>query len=151
MKLEEENINNVINEILKEKNFFLIDLVYRGNTKQGIIELYVDSEKNVTAEDLAELNRLINSKIEENNLIESQYRLDVSSPGTDKPMKFLGQFPKHINRKFEVSYTLNDETKKLSGKLIKVEGDTLVFLSNQNEISVNFNNIEKAKVIVSFS
>jgi ribosome maturation factor RimP len=151
MKLEEENINNVINEILKEKNFFLIDLVYRGNPKQRIIELYVDSEKNVTAEDLAELNRLINSQIEGKNLIESQYRLDVSSPGTDKPMKFLGQFPKHINRKFEVSYISNDETKKLSGKLIKVEGDTLVFLSNQNEISVNFNNIKKAKVIVSFS
>ena len=151
MNIEEKNINNVINEILKEKNFFLIDLVYRGNTKQRIIELYVDSEKNVTAEDLAELNRLINSKIEENNLIESQYRLDVSSPGTDKPMKFLGQFPKHINRKFEVSYTSNGETKKLSGRLIKVEGDTLVFLSKQNEISVNFNNIEKAKVIVSFS
>ena len=151
MKLEEENINNVINEILKEKNFFLIDLVYRGNPKQRIIELYVDSEKNVTAEDLAELNRLINSQIEGKNLIESQYRLDVSSPGTDKPMKFLGQFPKHINRKFEVSYISNDETKKLSGKLIKVEGDTLVFASNQNEISINFNNIKKAKVIVSFS
>ena len=80
-----------------------------------------------------------------------KYRLDVSSPGTDKPLKFLSQFPKHINRKFEVSYTSNDETKKLSGKLIKVEGDTLVFLSNQNEISINFNNIKKAKVIVSFS
>ena len=151
MKLEEENINNVINEILKEKNFFLIDLVYRGNPKQRIIELYVDSEKNVTAEDLAELNRLISSRMEENNLSEYLYRLDVSSPGTDTPMKFLGQFPKHINRKFDVSYISDDETKKLTGKLIKVEGDTLVFASNQNEISINFNNIKKAKVLVSFS
>ena len=151
MNLEEENINNVIKEILKGKNFFLIDLVYRGNPKQRIIEIYVDSEKNVTAEDLAEINRMINSRIEENNLIESQYRLDVSSPGTDKPLKFLAQFPKHINRKFEVSYLSNDETKKLAGKLIKVEGETLVFLSNQNEININFNNIKKAKVIVSFS
>ena len=151
MNLEEKNIYNITNEILKEKNFFLIDLVYRGNTKQRIIELYVDSEKNVTAEHLAELNRLINSQIEGKNLIESQYRLDVSSPGTDTPMKFLGQFPKHINRKFEVSYISDDETKKLTGKLIKIEGDTLFFLSNQNEISINFNNIKKAKVIVSFS
>jgi len=151
MNLEEENINNVIKEILKGKNFFLIDLVYRGNPKERIIELYVDSEKSVTAENLAELNRLIISQIEGKNLIESKYRLDVSSPGTDTPMKFLGQFPKHINRKFEVSYISDDETKKLTGKLIKVEGDILVFLSNQNEISVNFNNIKKAKVIVSFS
>ena|ERR1017187_9710547 len=151
MNLEEENIKNITNEILKEKNFFLIDLVYRGNPKQRIIEIYVDSEKNVTAEDLAEINRLISSRMEENKLIESLVRLDVSSPGIEKPLKFLGQFPKHVNRKFEVSYASDDETKKLSGKLIKVEGDTLVFLSNQNEISINFNNIKKAKVLVSFS
>jgi ribosome maturation factor RimP len=151
MNLEEENIKNITNEILKEKNFFLIDLVYRGNPKQRIIEIYVDSEKNVTAEDLAEINRLISSRMEENKLIESLVRLDVSSPGIEKPLKFLGQFPKHVNRKFEVSYASDDETKKLSGKLIKVEGDTLVFLSNQNEININFNNIKKAKVLVSFS
>src|SRR5664279_3229185 len=127
MNLEEEKIYNITNEILKEKKFFLIDLVYRGNPKQRIIEIFVDSEKNVTAEDLAEINRLISAGMEENNLLESLVRLDVSSPGTDKPLKFLGQFPKHINRKFDVSYASNDETKKLSGKLIKVEGDTIVF------------------------
>jgi ribosome maturation factor RimP len=151
MNLEEENIYNITNEILKEKKFFLIDLVYRGNPKQRIIEIFVDSEKSVTAEDLAEINRLISAGMEAKNLLESLVRLDVSSPGTDKPLKFLGQFPKHINRKFEVSYTSDDETRKLSGKLIKVEGNTLVFLSNQNEISINFNNIKKAKVLVSFS
>lgn len=151
MNLEEENIKNITNEILQEKNFFLIELVYRGNPKQRIVEIYVDSEKNVTAEDLAELNRSIISRIEANNFIDSLERLDVSSPGTDKPLKYLAQFPKHVNRKFDISYVSENETKKLTGKLIKVEGDNLVFLSNQNEISINFNNIKKAKVLVSFS
>lgn len=151
MNLEEENIKNITNEILQEKNFFLIELVYRGNPKQRIVEIYVDSEKNVTAEDLAELNRSIISRIEANNFIDSLERLDVSSPGTDKPLKYLAQFPKHVNRKFDISYISENETKKLTGKLIKVEGDNLVFLSNQNEISINFNNIKKAKVLVSFS
>jgi ribosome maturation factor RimP len=151
MSLEEKNIYNIANEILEEKNFFMVDFIFRGNPNERIIEIFVDSEKNVTAEDLAEINRLINTKIEENNLLSSGYRLDVSSPGTERPLIFLKQFPKHINRKFDVSYKLNDETKKLSGKLVRVEGENLFFLSNQNEISINFNNIKKAKVIVSFS
>jgi ribosome maturation factor RimP len=151
MILEEKNILNITNQILEEKNFFLIDFVFRGNPNERIIEIYVDSEKYVTAEALAELSRLINSGIEQNNLLTSKYRLDVSSPGTDKPLKFLGQFPKHVNRKFDVSYSSGDETKKITGKLIKVEGDILVFQINQNELSINFNNIKKAKVLVSFS
>lgn len=151
MSLEEKNIYNIANEILEEKNFFMVDFIFRGNPNERIVEIFIDSEKNVTAEDLAEINRLINTKIEENNLLSSGYRLDVSSPGTERPLIFLKQFPKHINRKFDVSYKLNDETKKLSGKLVRVEGENLFFLSNQNEISINFNNIKKAKVIVSFS
>jgi len=151
MNSVDQNIYSIANETVEENNFFIVDFVLRGNPNNRIIELYIDSEKNVTAEDLAGISRIINRKFEEQNIIDSQYRLDVSSPGTDKPLKFLKQFPKHVNRKFDVSYSADGGTKKFSGKLIRVEGDSLVFLFNQNEISINFNNIKKAKVIVSFS
>jgi ribosome maturation factor RimP len=151
MNLEENNIYDIAKDAAEENNFFIVDFVFRGNPKERIIEIFIDGIKNVSAEDLANLSRIINSRIEEKNLIVSKYRLDVSSPGTDRPLKFLNQYPKHINRKFELSYSAGDETKKLAGKLIRIEEDILVFLSNQNEISINFNNIKKTKVIVSFS
>ena len=151
MNLEEKNIYDIAKEAAEENNFFIVDFIFRGNPKERIIEIFIDGEKNVTAEDLVELSRIVNTRIEEKNLIGSKYRLDVSSPGTDRPLKFLKQYPKHINRKFELSYSAGEETKKLAGKLARIEGDELVFLSNQNEISINFNNIKKAKVIVSFS
>ncbi len=151
MNSVEQNIYNIANETVEENNFFIVDFVLRGNPNNRIIELYIDSEKNVTAEDLAGISRIINRKFEEQNIIDSQYRLDVSSPGTDKPLKFLKQFPKNVNRKFEVSYSADDSTKKFTGKLIRVDDDIVVFQFNQNEISIKFNNIKKAKVIVSFS
>ena len=151
MNLEDNNIYEIAKEAAEEKNFFIVDYVFRGNPRERIIEIFIDGEKNVTAEDLAEISRIINTRIEEKNLIESKYRLDVSSPGTDRPLKFLKQYPKHINRKFELSYSADDETKKFAGKLIRIEDEELVFLSGQNEISINFNKIKKAKVIVSFS
>jgi ribosome maturation factor RimP len=151
MNSVEQNIYNIANETVEENDFFIVEFVLRGNPNNRIIELYIDSEKNVTAEDLAGISRLINKKFEEQNIIDSQYRLDVSSPGTDKPLKFLKQFPKNVNRKFEVSYFTDEGTKKFTGKLIRVEGDNVVFLFNQNEIIISFNNIKKAKVIVSFS
>jgi len=79
------------------------------------------------------------------------FRLDVSSPGIDRPLKFLKQYQKHVNRKFDVSYQSGEEIKKLSGKLAAIEGDYLTFISNNKEVIINFNNIEKANVIVSFS
>ena len=111
----------------------------------------VDSSENVTADNLAEISREINSKIEENGLIDKSYRLDVSTPGVDRPLKFLKQFPKHINRNFEIIYKLDDEIKTITGKLLLVEKEELTFLSGGKNILINFNNITTAKVIISFS
>ncbi|MHB1686509.1 MAG: hypothetical protein ACYCVH_03935 [Ignavibacteriaceae bacterium] len=152
MNLFDENIRKVAAGKSEDNGFFLVDIIFRGNPNNRIIEIFIDGEKNVSADDCAKVSREIEEQIESLGLIDSSYRLEVSSPGVDRPLKFFKQYPKHINRKFEISYKLNDETKKLVGKLIRIESDNLVFLSDhKNESIINFNNITKAKVIVSFS
>lgn len=151
MDIIKENIVRISNEIAEKLNFFVIDINFRGDSRKQIIEIFVDAEKNVDADNLAEISREINSKIEEQNIIQKAYRLDVSTPGVDRPLKFLKQFPKHINRNFEVKYKTGDETKTITGKLLSVEREELVFLSDKKELLIEFKNITTAKVIISFS
>ncbi len=151
MNLLNENIKKIAVEAAAKNGFFLIDFISRGDRANKIYEVYIDGEKNVTAEDCAGLSREVISAIENLPGLEPSFKLVVSSPGVDRPLKFLKQFPKNINRKFEVSYLLNGEKKKLTGKLVNVQGEELLFLSNKNEILINFNNIQKAKVLISFS
>lgn len=130
----------------------MIDLVLRGEKRNRVIEVFIDSEANVSADDCAGISREIDKKLEEQNLFESGYRLEVSSPGVNRPLKYLKQFPKHINRKFDVSYRDSVNVKKFSGTLKKVEGNYLVFVkSNREELEIDFSDIIKAKVIISFS
>ena len=76
----------------------------------------------------------------------------MSSPGTERPLKFIQQFYKHVNRKFELNYKQESETKKVTARLIEVNNEMLKFLLNNNEeITLNFKDILKAKVIISFS
>jgi ribosome maturation factor RimP len=129
----------------------VIDINFRGDNRKKIIEVFIDAEKNIDADNLAEISREINSVIEEQDIIQQAYRLDVSTPGVDRPLKFLKQFPKHINRNFEVTYTTGDETNTITGKLLSVEREELTFLSDKKEVLIEFKNITTAKVIISFS
>ena len=129
MNLFEKNIKDTAAGVVEENGFFLIDMILRGNENNRVIEIYIDGEKDISAEDCAKVSRELNSIIESQNLIESKYRLDVSSPGIDRSLIFLKQYPKHINRKFDVSYIQNNETNKLTGKLLDVSGENLTFLS----------------------
>ncbi len=146
-----ENIIKISNDLAEKLGYFLIDVVFRGDNRKRIIEVFVDAEKNVSADDLAEMSRKLNEIIDSENLLKESYRLEVSSPGVDRPLKFLKQYPKHINRNFEVVYKSAESETKFTGKLISVERDELTFQTKEKSILVKFNQIIKAKVLISFS
>ena len=151
MSLLDENIKEIVTKVVERNGFLLIDLVLRGTEHNRVIEVYFDGKKNVSADDCASVSREIDSHLKDLLVKHPDFRLDVSSPGIDRPLKFLKQYQKHVNRKFDVSYQSGEEIKKLSGKLAAIEGDYLTFISNNKEVIINFNNIVKANVIVSFS
>lgn len=147
--MEKQQITNRIEEIVKAHGFILVDVVLRGDNHLRIIEVYIDGEKGITALDCANVSRALNEIIELENLIESNYRLDVSSPGVERPLKFLIQYFKHINRKFEIKY--NDGVEKtLTAKLVRVEGEYLFFAVKDDEYKIKFGDITEAKVLISF-
>ena len=151
MSLLDENIKEIVTKVVERNGFLLIDLILRGTEHNRVIEVYFDGEKDVSADDCALVSREIESHLNDLLVKHPDFRLDVSSPGIDRPLKFLKQYQKHVNRKFDISYRSGEEIKKLSGKLAAVAGDHLTFISNNKEVIINFNNIVKANVIVSFS
>lgn len=148
--MEKAKLNQLFEEVINSLGYLLIDIVVRGDNHLRIFELYIDNEKGITTDDCVLVSRAINEKIEEEKIIDSNYRLDVSSPGIDRPLKFLVQYQKHLNRKFEVQYKVDDQVKKLTGKLLRIEADNLFFSEKNDEVKINFNNIMKAKVLISF-
>ncbi len=147
-----EEIKNKVKEILEAKNFLLIDFVWRGSEQRPVLEVFMDNERGITTDDCYEVSRELEKFIDENKLLK-QYRLDVSSPGVDKPLVYLAQYPKHIGRNFEVEYFDEGKAKKVEGKLLSIEGENLFFEAgkkNKEVVKINFNSIKKANVIISF-
>jgi len=150
MEFKNKHIKNIFSKVIEDQQLMLIELVLRGNARNRIIEVFVDGDDPVTTVECSRLSKALNNVIEEENLFEGNFRLDVSSPGVDKPLKFLRQYKKHINRTLEIIFDENAEKKKIEGKLIKIDGNLLTFLSGKKEIQLNFDQIIKAKVLISF-
>jgi ribosome maturation factor RimP len=150
MELIKDKIVSVAEQAIADSNLLLIDIVLRGNEQHRVIEIFIDGEMNVSAETCAEISRQMTKIINDENLIESAYRLDVSTPGVERPLKFFTQYKKHINRKFAIEYKADDIIRKFEGRLIGIQDDVLIFDSGK-EIHIKFNSIVKAVVLVSFS
>ena len=85
----------------------VIEIILRGDPTRRVIELFVDSEAGVSLHLCQEISKSLIQEIEKSALAVGSYRLDVSSPGIDRPLKFPWQYRKHTGRTMEVSW--NDE------------------------------------------
>ncbi len=149
MKINKSEISSKIKETVEKLGYLFIDLDFRGNDRNIIVEVYIDKEEGITTSDCVELSRACGNVIEEGELITSKYRLDVSSPGIDRPLKYIEQFKKHINRNFELEFE-NQVGEKFNGKLLGITDNNLKFEIDKKTEEVKFKNIKSAKVIVRF-
>lgn len=86
------------------------------------LNVFVDSDTNITFEKCRKLSRYLESYIDENGWLGEKYILEVSSPGIGRPLKFARQYQKNVGRKLEVKH--NDEV--VTGTLTKVAEDKIV-------------------------
>ena len=98
----EPELRHAITTAIEREGAHLIELIARGDRSRRVLEVYVDAETGITTEICATVSRSIAAAIEESALIPGSYRLDVSSPGIDRPLAFPWQYAKHIGRTLRV-------------------------------------------------
>jgi len=132
---------------------FLVEVRIRpGNN----IKVFVDADRGISIDKLAQYNRALYRQIEESRLFpNNDFSLEISSPGLDEPIKLHRQYLKNIGRYVEV--ILKDGMKR-EGKLVNVtDGEILIEEEKGNkkkkEIirhSLSYDDIKTTKIQIKF-
>jgi ribosome maturation factor RimP len=107
-------------------------------------------------EDCATLSRRISDRIdslEESGevLIDDAYRLEVSSPGIDRPLTRLKDFTEWAGHEAKVSLTapVDGNRKSLQGDLAGVDGETVLLDDRKSgRVSFPFSDVHSAKLVL---
>ena len=144
-------IEELVNANLESEKHFLVDVIITATKGPKKLLILIDGDEGINIDDCAKMSRVIGSIIEEKELIEDTYRLEVSSPGLDHPLLILRQYIKNIGR--QVKVTLNDG-KVVKGKLQQANNNQLVVeeaLKKETKIlTLLFKDIKKTEVQVTF-
>lgn len=81
-----DKITELVEPVLIEKGFELVLLEYRREMRDMVLRLFVDKEGGINLDDCAEISREVSVLLEVEDPIQSAYRLEVSSPGIDRPL-----------------------------------------------------------------
>ena len=123
---EFEPLLNVAKACVLRHGAEVVELVVRGDQLHRVVELYVDSEPGISLGHCQEISKSLIQEIELQSLINGSYRLDVSSPGIDRPLKHPWQYRKHLGRNVEVTWEASGSRHTTAGKLAVVDNDGIV-------------------------
>lgn len=156
-----EKIEEIVSSILSQESLadelFIVDIQVAGVKSLPKITVLLDGDKGIDIDVCALVSRKLGYQIEELNLIDSAYTLEVSSPGLDQPLKLKRQYIKNIGRKVKVLLK-NGETK--SGRLDAVQEDSILVVeevkgkkkdTSSPNTEIALKDIEKTNVLVSFN
>ena len=140
----------ILEDYLKSLNLILVDIIYRYEGRDLVLRILTDKlTGGITLDECAILNRDIGGLLDEKDIIQGRYILEVSSPGLDRPLKTKDDFLLALNKK--AKFFLNE---LINGKLewdglIKKVGQESVFISIKDSlIEVPFLKINKARFII---
>jgi len=150
----EKRIRELIAEKLADRpDLFVVEIKIVNNKNVTIL---LDGDEGVGIHDCALVSRHIGFHLEEENLIDNAYTLEVGSPGLDTPLNLDRQFQKNIGRLLEIKLK---EGKQTEGKLLAADENSLTIMevvkekgkkSKEVEKNINKDEITEVKVGVSF-
>lgn len=145
-----EELRGIIGEYLKSQRLDLVDLIYRREGRDPILRILVDRpEGGITIGECAVLNRQIGSLLDEKEMVQERYILEVASPGLDRALKSKNDFSRCINRK--VRFFLNEQINgkiEIEGVINKVEGDSVYIEGKDEVVEVPLTKINRGKQII---
>ncbi len=148
MDFLKSQIENLVKQPLGEEGFHLIDLVIKGKPSSYILQFFMDREGGLTVSDCVYLNRKISDLLELKcqELKYGSYRLEVSSPGVERPLLLLSDFQRNIGRNVLVVYQFGSVIKNVEGNITETKDDTVYLKIKGTTMSIPLSSIINAKI-----
>ncbi len=158
--LNKVDLNKIVSELVKkfidDDEIFLVEVNIKGKPGNQKIQVFIDGDNSVDVDECSRISKKLSSELEEKDIIEGRYIIEVSSPGVEKPLKFIRQFPKHIGRELEI---ITIDKNRYQGKLLNIideqievslKSNKLKKELNKESLKLSLDEIEQASVVLRF-
>jgi ribosome maturation factor RimP len=122
------------------------ELVDIESSRSGLMRIFIDSPRGITVEDCARVsNHLTRAMAVEG--IEYE-RLEVSSPGLDRPLKRIADYERFAGREASVKLKLPvNGRRRFEGRLMGIEDGRIVLEVEGQRQRLAFEDIDRARLV----
>ena len=149
-------IASLIEPAVKALGLDLVRVAMIGGKSDPTLQIMAErpDTRQLSIDDCADLSRAVSEifdPLEEagRDPIDGAYRLEVSSPGIDRPLTRLADYADWAGHEVRVKFVSPvDAAKQVTGDIIGIDGDMVAIDTTKGRREVAFANIQSAKLVL---
>ena len=145
-----EQIETLITPSLTSMGFELVQVKFIDTRTGQTLQIMAERpDGSMSLDDCAALSRQVSAVLDVEDVIQNEYRLEISSPGIDRPLVKLADYEKYTGHsaKIETALPINGR-KKFTGTIKPVEGEEVILTVDGKDHRLPFIDIASAKLVL---
>lgn len=112
-------VSEFASPFIEQNNYELIDIEFVKEGANYYLRLFIDKEGGFSISDCEKVSRFLEPILEQHDIIDKAYILEVSSPGIDRVLKNDFEFVKYKDRFVDIKlFKPFEGSKQFQGKLV---------------------------------
>lgn len=145
----EHKLNALLDPLIADLGYELVQLTMLGEGRGTVLQILVEDPKTHTIdlESCTRLSRTIGTHLEVEDVIKGAYRLEISSPGIDRPLTKPAHYERYkgFEAKIETIMPINEQ-KRFHGRIIGSDTETVTLETDTKTVQLAFDDIARAKL-----
>ena len=148
----QESLTELLTPAVENAGFFLEQVLISNPGNLQVLTCVIDGPKPLNLDEVTVVSRLISELLDETELINGAFTLEVTSPGVDRPLTQRRHWEKNVSRL--ITMVMHDGS-LLTARLTELRDIDAVFIENikgrMKTHTIVLADIKKAHVEVEFS
>lgn len=147
----QERLTELLTPVVESLDCELWGIEYLPQGRGSLLRIYIDRADGIGVEDCEKVSRQAGSVLDVEDPIRSEYTLEVSSPGMDRPLFKLAHYEESIGERVSLRLRVAfDGRRKFAGVLKGVENEEVILEIDNEEYILPYELIDKANIVPQF-
>ena len=147
-----DRLVGMLEPLVESLGYELVLLEFNAHKGSALVRLFIDAVGGVTLGDCEKVSREVEGKLDVEDPIPQNYRLEVSSPGLDRPLVKPAHFEKFAGQVAKVQLTAPQAGRRKFQGVLRGMRDANVVLdtTDAGTVELALANIERARLVPDF-
>lgn len=150
----QERLTEMLEPLVKTLGYEIVLLEFNPYHGSASLQLFIDAPGGVTLDDCARVSHEVAGLLDVEDPIQQAYRLEVSSPGLDRPLvkpEHFERFAGSIAKIQLIAPLAGDNRRKFQGVLSGIQGECVVLdTGDAGRFELPLSQIERARLVPNY-